>query len=239
MTDFQLSTAFTSEVVYIGRENTPLLIIDNLFTSPDELIELACDESDGLAFNCQANDYYPGIRKVLPKQYGQNICAQLLALIKTTFGFEQASSAQVLLSAFSISTTKPEQLRPIQTLPHFDTATANQLAMVHYLCGAEHGGTSFYRHRKSGYERISHERFAVYTSELKQQAIAEQLHKNPRYICGDNTLFEHTFAVEAKKNRAIIYPSNVLHSGNITPELGLSADPKHGRLTISSFLLIE
>ena len=53
---------------------------------------------------------------------------------------------------------------------------------------------------------------------------------------GFNPYFHSSDLVEAKLNRAVIYPSNVLHSGDIQTDLGLSNDPKKGRLTISSFI---
>jgi hypothetical protein len=107
---------------------------------------------------------------------------------------------------------------------------------VHYLCGPEHGGTSFYRHRETGFERISAERLAGYSAKLKTEAQAAQLHLQPGYIDGDTSMFQRIYQVDAKPNRAIIYPGNLLHSGDIRPESGLSATPSQGRLTISSFL---
>ncbi len=140
------------------------------------------------------------------------------------------------MSALAIVDTPEEQLRPMQMLPHIDTPEKNQLAIVHYLCDKEHGGTTFYRHKATGYEMITQERLYRYASQVKQEAIANQIHKNPCYMSGSNTLFEQVYAVDACINRAIIYPSNLLHSGNINTALGLSSDPKKGRLTIGSFI---
>ena len=217
-------------------ENTPIVVIDNFFDQPEKLISLACTES---AFKAQVSDYYPGVRKVVPNSYTQKVCSQLLPLLKSNFGFEHATTVKSVLSAFSLSTTPPKELRPIQTVPHFDTAEHNQFALVHYLCDEQHGGTSFYRHRETGFERVTHDRLPLYGTVLKQQAMKERLHENLNYIDGDTVLFERIYSVEARMNRAIIYPSNLLHSGNIRPEMGLSNDPRKGRLTVSSFIQIR
>ncbi len=161
------------------------------------------------------------------------------AKMNSKFALRKGNDVNVLLSAFSIATLPTEKLRPIQMLPHFDCPADNQFAMVHYLCDAKHGGTSIYRHNLTGYERINESRQSEYRQLLKQQAIAEKLHLNSRYIDGDTQLFTRVHALEAKINRAVIYPSNVLHSGNIHPEHGLSASPATGRLTISSFIVVN
>ena len=51
------------------------------------------------------------------------------------------------------------------------------------------------------------------------------------YIRGDTALFERTASVAARFNRAIFYRSNLLHSGDIAADAGLSPDPRRGRLT--------
>ena len=239
MTDIQLNTKMETSLKFVGDERIPVLVIDNMITNPIELIDLACSaESGEQRFQQQNSDYYPGIRKVTPLSYNEQVC-HLLSLFKTSFGLPNASQAELIMSAFSLTTTAVEQLRPIQMLPHFDTPADSQFAMVHYLCDQEHGGTSLYRHKSSGFERISIERLSSYRQQIKKQAIAEKLHESPKYIAGDTCLFKQIHSVDAKMNRAVIYPSNALHSGNIRPEMGLLSDPKKGRLTISSFILIS
>ena len=220
-------------VLFIGQESTPLIIIDDFVTEPETLISLACDDKP---YHAQPTDYYPGIRKPLPSNYGELLCSQLFVLLKNTYQLNGVVAAKTILSAFAISTTPPIQLRPIQMLPHFDTTENTQFAMVHYLCDVEHGGTSFYRHKQTDYERITKTRFPKYTTLLKHQAKAGNLHLAPAYIANSSSLFERIHSVEARKNRVIIYPSNLLHSGNIQPQQGLSSDPRKGRLTISSFI---
>ena len=217
----------------IGHEATPLLVIDDFVLEPELLIACASEAPD---FSADTANFYPGIRKPTPQYYQLALQLALLPLLQSVFSPTQPVKLQMLLSAFALSTTPPAQLRPIQMLPHIDASSPNQLAMVHYLANPELGGTSFYRHRQTGFERITEQRLPEYSAILKAQAQAARLHQHPAYISGDNAMFSRTFQVEAKPNRVIIYPGNLLHSGDIQAERGLSANPKLGRLTISSFL---
>jgi hypothetical protein len=217
----------------LGKENIPLLIIDDFAQNHHDLID---DAGDGSLFFADAKDYYPGKRKLTKASYAEQICSNYLSLFSSYFGHGQVKSAKAIASAFAISDQKPQHLRPMQMLPHFDTTNDNQLAVVHYLCDAKHGGTSFYRHRSSLFETITAERLVDYAKQLKKEAMANKIHQNPCYMKGSNNMFEQVYSVTAKMNRAIIYPSNALHSGNITPELGLSLEPQKGRLTIGSFI---
>lgn len=219
-----------------GREQIPLLIIDDFFENYRALIEQA---GDGSQFIADQKNFYPGKRKAIQAKYAEQICEHYLPLLNRHFGFEQARSARSIASAFAISDQPPQQLRPMQMLPHFDTTDTHQLAVVHYLCDVEHGGTAFYRHRTTSFEAITAERLVGYAKQLKKEAIANQLHLRPCYMQGSNSMFEQIMTVKAKMNRAIIYPSNALHSGNVDPAMGLSSLPSKGRLTIGSFIQIK
>lgn len=218
------------ECQIIGSEQTPLLIIDDLLNDSHWL------QQQALAGDYQADpaNFYPGIRCQTPALY-QHALSVLLLLLQRVYA-PKAQQLRLLTSAFSLASTPAEQLKPIQMLPHFDTVEPLQLAMVHYLCDASHGGTAFYRHQYTGFERIDAARLPSYATLLKQQAMAARLHENPSYMSGDTHLFQQIAKVEARVNRAIIYPGNLLHSGDIRQIGAKAADPAHGRLTISSFL---
>lgn len=235
MFDFSLNKQPNITKLVIGEEETPLLIIDDFANSPEDIIEFS---GNGSSFNADPKNFYPGMRKLTPEQYSEQICQQYLTLFQHFFGLKLAKRANSVISALAIANTPVEKLRPMQMIPHIDTPQSNQFAVVHYLCSREHGGTTFYRHKQSGHEVITQERLFSYASQVKKEAIANQLHKTPCYMNGSNTLFEQLYSVEASMNRAIIYPSNLLHSGNINP-LILSPFPKEGRLTIGSFILVD
>ncbi|WP_163930109.1 DUF6445 family protein [Paraferrimonas sp. SM1919] len=231
--DIKLNPQLRHQLQYVGTERVPVIVIDDAVEDYDSLLTLA---GQGSEYQTQSNDFYPGIRKPIQANYIQQLCEDLLPVLQTSFNLSNCTTSNLLLSAFSIATTQPHQLRPIQTVPHFDTTANNQLAIVHYLCEPEHGGTSFYRHRQTGFERISEPRLEQYSKQLKQQAVQHRLHLNPSYINGSNELFECTATIAATPNRLIIYPSNCLHSGDIQAKTGLSASPLTGRLTTSSFI---
>ena len=230
----QFHKAIDVQHLQIGDEASPLIIIDNFVETPEHLVNLANENAD--AFQSQASDFYPGIRKPAPAEY-QALLSHLPQLISSHL--PSISNVETLMSAFSIATTPEQQLRPIQTIPHFDSPDPQQYALVHYLCTQEHGGTSFYQHKSTGFERITKARLATYGSKIKHEAISAELHKTPRYIDGETSIFSRIYQIEAAFNRAIIYPSNLLHSGNINVKLGLIPSACKGRLTLSSFIYIE
>jgi hypothetical protein len=230
-TDPAVSPAGRCSVHRIGFERQPVLVIDSFMPEPEGLVAYA---EEGDSFRATPHDYYPGIRKPTPPAYASDLCATYANLLREIFAFGE-SAPRTLLSALSITTTEPNKLRPIQRLPHFDTSDPRQLAVVHYLCGAHHGGTSFYRHRKTGYETISQDRLKGYAELLKHQVMTEYA-PPPRYMDGDNPLFERVASFEAQFNRALIYPGNLLHSGNIQQLATEVHCVRTARLTANTFL---
>jgi hypothetical protein len=227
-----INSAMKVTIEAIGNEKNPLIILDDFALEPNALIELAQRPP---IFSAQTTDFYPGLRKPLAGDYPAQALTQLEPLIRQVFAVPTENTAQLSLCAFSLSTTPPHKLRPIQCVPHIDTHDPHQFALIHYLCADTFGGTSFYRHRHSGYETISQARLAGYFKKLKEEVTSGGLvHAN--YINGDTELFERIANLPIKFNRAVIYRSNALHSGNIDPALGLSHHPSKGRLTANSFI---
>lgn len=219
----------------IGAERRPLAVVEEFAQDVETLIAYA---ESGEPFGATAGDLYPGVRKPAPPEYAKDFCKRYGDVLREYFGLPGNSTPRVIFSAFSITTTEPQQLRPVQRVPHFDTSAANQLAIVHYLCGPEHGGTAFYRHRSTGFETISHERLHHYARSLKREVMSE--HPRPaKYMDGDDPLFIRIASYEARCNRALIYPSNVLHSGNIRGVSPPETQPRRARLTLNSFVRFE
>ncbi len=216
----------------IGNEQTPVIIVDNFLSAPETLIDLAATEP---AFAGQKTDYYPGLRKLISGDYAAQSLSMIEPNIREIFSVPSANTSHVSLGAFSLATTPADKLRPIQCVPHIDTHNPYQFAVVHYLCSEHYGGTSFYRHRATGYETITDVHLEDYFRILKQEVMSGGLPKL-EYINGDTPLFTRIANVDVKFNRAVIYPSNALHAGNINETLGLSANPREGRLTANIFI---
>ncbi len=219
----------------LGQQQSPLLLIDDFYPQPAALL---ADADNLQPFTADPTNFYPGVRKTTPVYYQQFLSQVLPELLMFLTGMP-AESLQLLQSAFAISTLPVKKLRPIQMLPHFDSVEPLQWAMVHYLCDASFGGTSFYQHRHTGYERIDASRLVHYSSVLKVQAQAAQLHLNPAYHVGDSPLFHCLHQVPVRFNRAILYPANLLHSGDIDASRQHGACPSAARLTISNFIRQE
>lgn len=219
----------------IGVEQRPLALIDDFAQDPQQLLAYA---ESGEPFHATPGDFYPGIRKLMPPEYAEDLCKRYGDTMRERFGLSAGSVPRVIFCALSITTMEPQRLRPVQRVPHFDTSAANQLAIVHYLCGPEHGGTSFYRHRSTGFETISQERLHHYAKTLKHE-VTTRYQPPAKYMDGDDPLFERIASYDARWNRALIYPSNVLHSGDIRLLSSPDTPPRAARLTVNSFVRFE
>ena len=219
-------------VDYLGQEKNPVAVFDNFFPNPEQLRQLACVAPE---FAAQPSDYYPGVRKLIQGDYSQWVLDQVNPVIQQFFTPHENLRAHISLCAFSLATTPTYKLRPIQCIPHVDTQDNNQFALVHYLCNEHYGGTAFFRHRESGYESINQDRSAVYFPLIKQQLLQTGMGLGG-YIQGDTDLFTKIGQIDVRFNRAILYRSNLLHSGLIRESTGLSSDPRQGRLTANCFI---
>lgn len=216
-----------------GEERQPIVVVDGFFADPEALIARAEADARAGAFVAEPGNFYPGLRCALPRDCAGDISNFIDRHLTEIFAISPGRRITTEQLCFSLATTRPSDLLPIQAIPHFDTSEPDQIAMVVYLCDPRHGGTSFYRHRATGYESIGPERAQHYRRSLEREATRVGL--PPRdYIRGDSRLFLRTLAVEARFNRAVFYHSNLLHAGTIDPASGLSPVPRHGRLTVTA-----
>ena len=233
--DFSINPDLKINTIYVGNEQEPIIIVDDLLLQPDAIIRYA---ETGCAFQKDSKDFYPGIRKPLAPAYAENVYQHLMNTFWTVFSSNATVNIKLLSSVLSLTTTQPNALRPIQSVPHFDSYLANNIAGVHYLCEPKFGGTSFYRHRTTGFETMSSQRIQEYSKILKAEVMQAST-GSFSYINGDTSIFERIASIDAKFNRAIFYRSNILHSGNIQTEAGLSENPKTGRLTANTLIAID
>lgn len=216
----------------IGSEREPVLVVEGALADPASLVDYAAREVT-FAPAYGPGGGYPGVRAPAPLNYVGQLVRRLDPLVQRAFGLESVKLARAECS-LSMVTFPPERLTPLQRVPHVDTVDPLQFAFLHYLCGREHGGTAFYRHRATGFETLTASRKPNYDAaraeELEQEAEARD------YIRGDHPHFAQTAAFESRFDRVIVYRSRTLHSGQIPAGAELGDDPRRGRLTANLFV---
>lgn len=220
---------FHFKSIVVGREKTPVIIIDNFINDAHQLVDY-CLKNYNFS---RVDNFYPGVRMLAPNMYVHTIYDYLSDLFAKVFNVERQSISRGK-SFYSLVVTPPEQLKSAQCLPHVDSYESRDYACVHYLCGKELGGTSLYRHRKTGFERITEDRLSVYNQTVNTEGAPAALQNS--YMNGSNDYFDQIACVDAVFNRLVVYPANVLHSGNISKDFAFDSNPSSGRLTLNSFI---
>lgn len=213
----------------VGRENEPLVVIDDFFDQPSLLVNHASQQTFA-----STSTGYPGVRAPAPSQYLMEKGDMLRDILTNVFGFTRR--ADLMECDYSLVTTPPEQLHPVQRLPHYDGCDDFKIALLHYLCGPEKGGTSHYRHVATGYETVRMHRRDEYLEVLAAEEREDGL-PPLSYFDGLHPRFERIAQTEAKFNRLIMYRGVTLHSGDIPEDFSLAATVNDGRLTVNSFFV--
>ncbi|ESQ75914.1 DUF6445 family protein [Asticcacaulis sp. AC402] len=229
-----LNTAARLEVRRIGHEQQPVVIFDGALTNPEVLVEAA----RVAAFARPTQTRYPGLNAPLPAAYLTTLVPALRKLMAKVFEVPE-NLRLTQFGFFALATLAPDELEPIQKIPHQDTPEHQRLASVHYLSEPSQGigkaGTGFFRHRATGYEAVTPEQRAHYVA-----TVAAELETGgarlTRHVSEDTPCFELIDWVPAAFNRLVLYRSNVLHSALIDG-VALSDDTATGRLTANLFML--
>lgn len=212
----------------LGAEAAPLLVIDNFVDSPEELVRNALRKTFA-----PAASFYPGLRVKAPLSY-QELYTTLQEALLDTFQLH-GEVLRFSMCHYSLVTTPIERLAVPQRIPHVDSLAREGLAAIHYLFKGPLGGTSFYRHRRTGFEFIDESRQARYLDCIRQETAGPH-QPGPGYINGSTPLFERIASADGVFNRLLIYRRNSLHSGDIAASFIPDAHPLTGRLSINSFL---
>lgn len=210
-----------------------IVFIDNFLQDPQALVEAACQSRFEPPAARAEQKGYPGVHAPAPAAYTETITELLDPLIKVNFQVPEHLSVKVGLSAFSLTTTPPEALGPLQRTPHFDASTPHHMAALLYLCDEGHGGTGFYRHNATGLQRITAENRERYLDAYHEE-VSRRL-PAARYFDHADERFSFLGMMPARFNRVVVYPGSLLHSACINPARSLSSDPRHGRLTVNTF----
>ena len=225
----RISADARMEMRRIGREGHPLLIIDNAISEPERLIESAA----AAVFEKPDHTRYPGLNAPLPDYYGQGILNAVNPLLARGFGMP-ANLRKTMFGFLALATEAPEDLEPVQKVPHHDSPDPFRIALVHYFCKDMAGGTGFFRHKATGFEGVDARRRGDYVrhAAAELETTGGQL---TRHVTDETPNYELIDFAELKFNRLIIYRSHVLHSG-LLEGAHLTNDPRTGRLTANSFI---
>ena len=217
---------WTVSITHHGVEAQPVVVIDGFADA-----ERFRDDAAFLSF-APIGPHYPGIRATVAPRMLRDLLDRLEPVAAAAFGVGGLAIADAF---YSIVTTPPAALAPIQRLPHFDEVSPTRLALLHYLSPDERSGTAFYRHRSTGFESIDATRLDPYRAALDTDLRRDGL-PAAGYIAGDTPLFERLAVHEGRFNRAILYRSNTLHCADLPVDLAFDPDPATGRLTVNTFL---
>jgi len=214
-----------------GREQQPVIVIDDFASDPDAIVEAA----RGADWR-RIGPYFPGVRHPTPPAMVAEARERLMGLIGEVFELQDPRNR--IESYYSLVTTPAQTLEPLQRLPHFDGLGARRIAMVHHLSRAERGATAFWRHRSTGFETMDEARLPAYNRAVNAEVMRQGL-PPARYLDGDTPLYERIGRYEAKFNRLLIYRGNTLHGAEIPEGTLLTDDPATGRFSINTFIWLE
>jgi hypothetical protein len=215
------------EITRFSVVNHTLVSVDRFLDAPDNVISQAC-----LQNFANLTPQYPGVRAALGSDVCRDWLAKLTPLLDQWFG--PCGRTWEMQAWYSLVTTPPAQLAPIQRLPHVDGTDPAQIAMMLYLHRTGHGGTAFFRHRATGLEALTAEDYPRYAAAVQAEVARAGL-PPAAYTTDGAPHFERIHAVPGTFNSAVFYRGNILHSGIIDNQAPLSADPREGRLTINAF----
>ena len=211
------------EVAHVGRRGFAVTLIDNVLADPESVAAHGYAQS----YVEDRSNLYPGMRSPLPEDFSTALRAWLTPILQRTIYRDS--------SFFSVVTTASANLLPIQRIPHYDSTDPQLFAAVIYLCDQRFSGTSFYRHRRTGYEEITQDNQNNYRialdSDLRKYGLPDK-----EYMNGDTVLFETTYSCPLRFNRAVVYPGRALHAGNMERGFRPPQDRSEWRLTITTLL---
>ena len=217
--------------VRVGECPIAVTVADDVLLRPQQLAEFGL----ALTFVEDDSNLYPGVRARVPQEFSRPFQAWLTRTLHSTGVLEESSYIHDDASFFSIVNKSRATLLPLQRIPHYDSPDPRVFAAVIYLFDRANSGTSFYRHRTTGYEKIGADNAANYKIALNRNM--KQFGPPAReYTNGSNALFERTHSVDSAFNRIVIYSGNVLHAADIDGSLFGGHDDSRWRLTVSSLI---
>ena len=216
------------------------VVVDNFLRHPQDLVGFAADHA--AAFEPQQIGY-PGVLYDVPGPAADDIQRFIRSYMSRRFSFFKGD---VRTSTYlSMATRRPEELGPLQRLPHSDPRTNpgrnNYAALVYLFDDPELGGTGFYRWtNRELIERATAMEIESANSSADLLARNLEMYRQPpRYMTGSNEVAELLLEIPARFNRLLFYSGDVPHSAHIPHPERLSPDFAKGRLTLNCFASVR
>lgn len=231
MSAFAINKALKPQLIYVGAQQTPVLIIDDLVADLQALLA----DVGSANFQQDPHSYYPGVRAMLPRPYVVAVLNAVYQLIYQVYQVPNTLRLKPQDIYYSLITTAEKDLKQLQCLPHFDSTAPYYFALLHYLSPEPHGGTGLFRHRPTGLEKITEATQQGYFQAAEQHLA---IHGAPpqRYCVKSDEHFELYQELNYQQNRLLIYPGNLLHSSLVNSSTDISASISQGRLTANIFI---
>ncbi len=212
-----------------GLSQSPVLCVDALGPEPLAIQTMAA----ALGKFPSASNNYPGLRRIIR---AEDVAAwnYVVALLEQASpylaGAFDLDGFDLVEASFSLVTTPPAALSPVQRLPHFDSVDDTLYAVLHYLAPCD--GTAFFRHAASAIELVTPGNCDGYVAAARRLASAVPAD----FIRGTTADYVCIGTVEGVPGRLAAYPARFLHSGIIPAGFAGSPDPMLGRLTTNIFI---
>lgn len=219
MNKLQINPNSTPYVKWLGDNEVPLFIIDDLFVNPSAVRDSAFSKSFP-----SSKAYYPGRHQPLSQEDEsvKAFCFFIAEILSYATG--KNINGEAVSTDFSILTTAENSLLNMQGQPHID---GTPMLGVVYLNDKDFGGTVFFRNKETGsmkvvtekekahYERVSNSNTSLAKPSLK-------------YVTDTTEEWEKIEVVEGINNRLVIWPGNVFHSieVKVDPSLGATNEKR-------------
>jgi hypothetical protein len=225
---FKLNPNLVIQTRSISDSQYNFIIIDDVLDNFEALLKYA-KETAYFQPPGQDGTLYPGSRDDMPMPYYECFNTLLSQI------FSQKYKHTIAKCWLSKITVKPEDLHVMQTMPHYDSLLVEDMAAVHYFNDNTLGGTNFYRYKKLN-------KLALEKSDEPNILQMLKEHKDALdasgYIHESNSIFEKVDSIEAKPNRIVIYPGNILHSPVVTDCISFDKNADNNRTSVNSFFKV-
>lgn len=216
------------------------VVVDNFLRNPAGLVEFATEHA--ASFEPQQIGY-PGVLYDVPGSAMDDMQRFIRSYMSRRFAFFKGD---IRTSTYlSMATRQPEELGPLQRLPHSDPranpARNNYAALVYLFDDPELGGTGFYRWtNRELIEQATAMEIAAPGSSADFLADKLELYRQPPcYMTGSNEVAELLLEIPPRFNRLLFYSGDVPHSAHIPRPERLSTDFAKGRLTLNCFASVR